>query len=208
MIVKLSEIALDELYALPWERKWDICCSGIRDEGESAEVALLLGSSSDRAVERAKAAAKLYRDGRVKTIIPSGGVLWDYEGERLSEAEIMTRVLVAEGVPREAIVPENEAQTTQENMIYDTLQMIRNFHRIPDSVIIVTSVTHMKRSMALAKALLPRKIRISMYPSRPAVDHKEWMKNEENRTHLNDSLRFHKRLVDNGDVDDLEIEIG
>ena len=206
MTIKLSEITLDQLLSLSWEQKWQICCSGVRDEGENAEVALLLGSFPERATERAAAAAALYRAGRAGTIIPTGGVLWDDRGERLTEAEIMARVLTGGGVPPEAIVRENEARTTQENMIYGALQMIRTFHRIPDSVIIVTSETHMKRSIALAKALLPRKIRLSMYPSRPATDHAAWISAEINRRHLNDGLRLHKELVDNHDVDDLEIE--
>ena len=207
MKTRMSEVTLDELYSLSWEQKWRLCCSGIRDDGESAEAALLLGSKPVRAVERALGAAELYRAGRAGIVIPTGGVLWAYEGERLTEAEIMTRVLVSRGVPRGAVVQENEAATTRENMIYGTLQLVRHFGRIPDSVVIVTSVTHMKRSMALAKALLPRKIRLSMYPTYPAADHETWMASEDNRRHLDDSLRFHKELVDCGDADDFEIDV-
>lgn len=206
--MKLSELSYNDLSALSWEQKWRICCSGIRDEGETAETALLLGSKPVRAVERALGAARLFLAGRVGTIIPTGGVWWSYEGEQLTEAEIMTRVLVAEGVPRDRIIQENEARTTQENMIYGTLQMIRHVHRIPDSVIIVTSVTHMKRSMALAKALLPRKIRLSMYPTFPSMDHEAWLNMEDNQAHLNDSLRLHKELIEVGDVEDMEISLG
>jgi uncharacterized SAM-binding protein YcdF (DUF218 family) len=205
--MKISELMPEVVQRLTPEQKWEICCSGIRDEGESAETALLLGSRPDRAVERALAATELYRQGRVRTIIPTGGPKWEYRGELLSEAEIMSLVLRENGVPDEAIVPENEAQTTAENMICGTLQMLRRYHRIPDSVIIVTSVTHMKRSMALAKALLPRKIRVSMYPSYPAMDRHEWLKLEDSRIHLDDSIRYHRELIENGDTEDFEVEI-
>ena len=204
-MAKLSEIPLERLLSLSWEEKWEICCGGVRDEDESAEVALLLGSLPERAVERALAAAKLYHAGRAGLIIPTGGPLWEYEGRHLTEAQIMQRVLLTEGVPPSAIVPEDEARTTEENMIYGALQMYRTFQRIPDSVIIVTSVTHMKRSIALARALLPRKIRVSMYPAYPLTDHETWMRQEENRKHLDSSLRFHKALVDRGDVEDITI---
>lgn len=203
----MSELTPEVVQRLTPEQKWEICCSGIRDEGESAETALLLGSRPDRAVERALAAAELYRQGRVRTIIPTGGPKWEYRGELLSEAEIMSLVLRKNGVPDEAIVPENEARTTAENMICGTLQMLRHYHRIPDSVIIVTSVTHMKRSMALAKALLPRKIRASMYPSYPAMDRDEWLRLEDSRTHLDDSIRYHRELIENGDTEDFEVEL-
>lgn len=204
--MKLSEVSLDELYDLSWERKWHILCDGVRDEGTSAQIALLLGSKPDWAAERALAAAQLYREGRVQKIIPTGGVLWDYEGERLTEAEIMTRVLATEGVPATAIIQENEARTTEENMIYGILQMYRHCPHIPESVIIVTMQTHMKRSMALAKALLPRKIKLSMYPSYPAVSHEAWMNDETHQSHLNSELRYYRKRIEQGDVDDLEFE--
>ena len=43
------------------EPKWQICCGDVRDEGGEADAALLLGSLTERAVERARAAAELYR---------------------------------------------------------------------------------------------------------------------------------------------------
>ena len=125
--MKMSELTPEVVQRLTPEQKWEICCSGIRDEGESAETALLLGSRPDRAVERALAAAELYRQGRVRTVIPTGGPKWEYRGEQLSEAEIMSLVLRENGVPDEAIVPENEARTTAENMICGTLQMLRHY---------------------------------------------------------------------------------
>ena len=60
--MKMSELTPEILQRLSWEQKWNICCSGIRDEGKTAEVALLLGSTPDKAVERALAAAKLKED--------------------------------------------------------------------------------------------------------------------------------------------------
>ena len=157
-MMKLSEIDKEALMALSDEQKWNIACGGVRDDGESAETALLLGGRPARAVERALAAARLYQEGRVNVIVASGGVEWDYQGERISEARLMDRILRREGVPEEAIILENEARTTIENMIYGTLQISRRYDNFLDRVIIVTSVSHMKRSLALAKALLPRNI--------------------------------------------------
>jgi len=205
--MKMSEVSLDTLMALPDEQKWNICCSGVKDDGDSAEVALLLGSKPERAVERALAAAKLYRDGRVGTIIPSGGVKWDYQGECLSEAEIMARVLRENGVPDEAIVLENEARTTVENMICGMLQIYRKYKRFTDGIIIVTSVSHMKRSLALAKLILPQGIKASAYPSYPKRNRDEWLREEENQVHIRDSLRLLKEVVDKGEAEDMEIEL-
>ncbi len=206
-VMKLSEVDQKSLMILSYEQKWHINCSGIKDDGNCAEVALLLGGRPARAVERALAAAQLYREGRVRTIIPSGGVEWEYQGECISEARLMERVLLEEGVPEEAIVLENEARTTIENMIYGTLQISRRYENFVDNVIIVTSNYHMKRSLALAKALLPKKIKISAYPSFPGVEKEEWLETEENRKFLDDGIRLLKELVDEGVVEDADIEI-
>ena len=206
--MKLSQVTKEQLSAMTREQKWAFNCGGVCDEGRSAEFAILLGGAPIRAVERAHGAARLYHEGRVKYIVPSGGVKWDYEGERLSECELMTRIMIADGVPAEAIVPENEATTTKENMIYATLQINRKSGlRGFDHVIIVTSETHMKRSLALARAFLPRKLSVSGYPSYPDMTREEWLAVPENREILNKAILLMKGLVDNGIVEDMEIDI-
>ncbi len=205
---RMSEITMEDLKALTDKQKWELICSGVRDDGESAQVGLLLGSKPVRAAERAMAAAELYRQGRVGVIIPTGGVEWDFRGEKLSESGIMSRILMENGVPEEDIIQESEARTTKENMVYAVLQMVRRMDRIPDSVIIITSVTHMKRSLALARALLPRKIRISGYPSYPAQPPDIWLTDPDNQKHVREGVELFKQLVDAGDVEDFSFRIG
>ena len=206
--MKLSQVTNEQLAAMTVEQKWAFNCGGVRDEGRSAEVAILLGGAPVRAVERARGALQLWREGRVKYIVPSGGVKWEYEGETLSECELMTRILIEGGVPAEAIIPENEATTTKENMIYATLRINRKTGlRGFDHIIIVTSETHMKRSIALAKALLPRKFTVSAYPSYPEGTREEWLADPANLTILDKSIQLMKGLVDNGIVEDMEIEV-
>ena len=97
--MKLTQTTMAQLASMTWDQKWEFNCGGIRDEGRSAEVAILLGGAPVRAVERAHGALQLWREGRVKYIVPSGGVKWEYEGETLSECELMTRILLEGGVP-------------------------------------------------------------------------------------------------------------
>ena len=111
--MKLSQVTKEQLSAMTWEQKWEFNCGGVCDEGRSATFAILLGGAPIRAVERAHGAARLYHEGRVKYIVPSGGVEWDFGGETLSEACFMKRVLIENGVPEEAIILENEARTTK-----------------------------------------------------------------------------------------------
>lgn len=202
--MKLSEVTKEYIASMPFEEKYNFVCGDIVDDGMSAPVALLLGGNPNNAIPRAKAAAELYHSGRVSHIVPSGGVEWDFFGEQVSEAHYMKRVLMENGVPEEAIILENEARTTKENMIYGTLQINRKlrFEKV-DHVIIVTSRSHMKRSIALAKAFLPRKVSVSAYPANheaiiagmPESEGK-WIAKE---------FDLIKGLVDSGLVEDMEI---
>ena len=202
--MKLSQVTKEHIASMPLEEKVDFICGDIADDGMSAPVALLLGGNPNNAIPRAKAAAELYSTGRISYIVPSGGVKWDFFGEEVSEANYMKRVLIESGVPEEAIILEDEARTTKENMIYGTLQINRRlkFEKV-DRVIIVTSRSHMKRSIALAKAFLPRKVNVSAYPANheaiiagmPESEGK-WIAKE---------LDLIKGLVDSGLVEDMEI---
>lgn len=202
--MKLSKVTKDYIASMPFEAKYDFICGSIVDDGMSAPVALLLGGNPNNALPRAKAAAELYKSGRVPFIVPSGGVKWEVDGEMISESHYMKRILIEEGVPEEAIILENQATTTKENMIFGTLQINRKlrFEKV-DHVIIVTSRSHMKRSIALAKAFLPRKVTVSAYPANHEAviaglnaSTGQWIAKE---------LDLIKGLVDSGLVEDMEI---
>lgn len=203
-----SQMTEKALLALTPEQKWEIVCGGVRDDGECGEYALLLGSRPEFAKERALAAAELYRAGRVRYVVPSGGVAWETDGEMLTECEYMTRILLAEGVPASAILPENEATTTRENMIYGTLQINRRTKFRGDKrIVIVTSQNHMQRSLALAESLLPRFVRVSGYPSYPAATREEQLRDPEFLRILDSSIHLTKNLVDTGVVRDVAFSL-
>lgn len=207
-MMKVSNVSKAELMAMTLEQKWNFNCGGIADDGKSGEVALLLGGAPIRAKERALAAAQLWHEGRVKYIVPSGGVKWDIDGEMLSECDYMTRILVSQGVPQEVIIEENEATTTKENMMYGTIRINRKvrFENV-GHIVIVTSVSHMKRSLALAKAFLPRKVSVSAYPAYPELSKEEWLAVPENQEILTKSILLMKGLVDHRIVEDMEIDL-
>ena len=204
--MKITEAKKETLMALSPREKYDFVCGDIRDDGMSAPVALLLGGNPNNARNRALAAAELYRAGRVPYIIPSGGVKWDIDGEMISESHFMKRILTENGVPEEAIILENQATTTVENMIFGTLQIYRKlkFKNAPH-VIIVTSEAHMKRSMALAKAIMPRALTFSAYPAFHNAPTDEWFESETNLKALDTEVRLLKDLADSGFIEDMEI---
>ncbi len=204
--MKWSEVELKELLAKSYAAKWALICDKIQDNGQSGEIALLLGTRPQGAIERARAAARLYLQGRVRHIVASGGVSWEHEGESLTEAELMARILRAEGVPDEAIILDTEARTTKENMICGTLAINRalGLKRVRH-VIIVTTVTHMQRSLSLARVLLPRCYTVSAYPSYPEASLDAWLASAENQALLDNSITLTKGLVDDRIIEDIEI---
>ena len=192
--MKLSEIKKEDIAALSEGQIESIVFGGEKFYDPTAEVALLLGTLPEKAVPRALAAAELYLASKVKYVVPSGGVEWEYEGELVSEAEIMRRVLLERGVPQEAIILENEARTTKENMIYGSLQINRNinFYNV-SRVCIVTSPSHLRRGIELARVFLPRCVEVVGY----AADHIEGLET------VRREVPLLKSLVDNRMIDDI-----
>ena len=118
----------------------------------------------------------------------------------------MARVLRENGVPEEAIILDNMARTTVENMLCGAIAIHRKLRfSKTNSVIIVTSVEHMRRSLGLAKAYLPRKVEISAYPAFYAIPKEEWLLSEDNVKLLNNSLRYIRDLVLQNTMEDFEI---
>ena len=204
--MKLSMTDKSFLHNLTTVQKTQIVYGNYRDDGVYAEVAILLGAPVSRMPERVRGAAKLYFEGRVKYIIPSGGVEWETEEGMISEALFMTKMLKELGVPDEAIIVEDEARTTRENMLYSTIQMCRKIKLSKiNRVIIVTSPSHVRRSLIHANMLLPRSVEISGYAVESETDSKEtWFNHSESVEFVEKEIGWLKGLVDNEKVEDIE----
>lgn len=134
------------------------------DDIASADVAIVLGGAVGGAVpplrgpdlgdaaDRVLHALDLFRAGKVRAILISGGNLpWSTEAE--PEAEAIRKLLVGWGVPEDAILTEGRSRTTAENArevasLWPTLGF--------SSSLLVTSGFHMPRALAtFRKAGLP-----------------------------------------------------
>jgi len=126
--------------------------SGLREDVRKTDAALVLGSKvepggkpSVRLKARLDRAAELYKQGCFPLIIASGG----HGIEGYPEGTVMKEYLIAQGVPAEAIVADNEG--------VDTWSSAKNaaailLERGGSSVFVVTQYFHLPRSrMALQK---------------------------------------------------------
>ena len=93
------------------------------------------------AIDRIDRAAALYLAGRAPKILLSGGAL---EG-KVSEAQIMAKILRQRGVPESALILENNSRYTYQNAQFsDQMMQSAQLKR----ALLVTSALHMPRALA------------------------------------------------------------
>ena len=119
---------------------------------DGAEAAVVLGAQvlsggrpSGTLRARVQHAARLYTEGKVGLVIPTGGV-----GEHPpSEAEVAARVLREAGIPEEAVLLESEARNTRESARLVTAMVRQRGIR---SVVVVTDPLHCVRTVGAFRA--------------------------------------------------------
>jgi uncharacterized SAM-binding protein YcdF (DUF218 family) len=122
------------------------------DSPDRAEAAVVLGAqvlpdgrSSGTLRARTRHAARLYTEGQVGLVIPTGGV-GEYPP---SEAEVAERILREAGVPEEAILLEAEARNTWESArLVGEMARKRGIR----SLLLVTDPLHCVRTLGVFQA--------------------------------------------------------
>jgi uncharacterized SAM-binding protein YcdF (DUF218 family) len=130
--------------------------------GAVYDAAVVLGGALDPAPSRATgrvelneagdrllAAFDLWREGRVRRLVLSGGLIHPRPGER-SEAERLGEALAAWGVPAQAILLETGSRNTRENALL-TASLVRE-HGL-ETLLLVTSAAHMERALGCFRAV-------------------------------------------------------
>lgn len=121
----------------------------------------------NKGADRILHAIQLYKLGKVKRIILSGGS-GELEGEGISEAERMQQVMLLSGIPARHILLEPASRNTHENALF-TSQLLEE--KLKDErYLLVTSAFHMPRALASFKQEGVRAIPFSadIYSSSPS----------------------------------------
>ena len=138
---------------------------GLEDTGENADCIIVLGSIK-AAKYRVPVAVQAYKAGRARKIMLCGGKLRDFPDGKYSEAEHMRQAALALGVAEEDIVLENSSQNTVENILFALRELQRSFYlNHVHGVLLVTTAYHMRRSLAIARYLLPKHITVISCPA-------------------------------------------
>ena len=144
------------------------------------EVMVVLGGATDAAIyprtnvevngaaDRILYAARLYHDGKAKNILLSGGnISWLENGSSTPAAE-MADILDLTGVPDDVIWLETTSRNTYENALYCS-QILEE--KGINKILLVTSASHMPRSVALFKK---QGIEVIPLPTDYSVTKEEW----------------------------------
>ncbi len=129
-----------------------IVYSDIIDSGKNTEYAIVFGNSM-LINERVNTALEVYKTGRVRKLIFTGGAngVSNQDNNQIPEAIRMKELAIKLGVKEEDILVETAANNSFENV--DNV-----FKMLPDdinSVAIITSEFHLKRCMAIIKKKFP-----------------------------------------------------
>ena len=128
----------------------EIVWYGTRSDPHPADAAIVLGAAVYRSVpspvfeERIRHAVGLYRAGRVRKLLMTGGLS---PGDRLSEAEAARDWSIAQGVPAGDVLLEDRSRTTEENLAFAAPILAQGGLR---RVLLVSDPLHMRRAMAHA----------------------------------------------------------
>lgn len=120
----------------------------------AVDVGIVLGAAmwgdrpSPGLEERLRHSLEQYQAGKFKMFLLTGGL--DQEGYKYTEAEGMANYLEEHGVPREAMLLENKATSTYENLKFS--QEIMKEHGF-ESALIMTHTYHGNRALEIADAL-------------------------------------------------------
>lgn len=163
----------------------------VEDEIAKADVIFVPGNGFPHMAEKA---AELYRQGYAPYVIPSGRfskVLGHFEGVQCfaekyrgpyeTEGEFLSDVLEKNGVPKEAILTEDQATFTYENAIY-TRKLTDNAGIEVKKAIICCKTWHSRRCLLYYQLLYPETDFIMVgVDVGNGVDKNSWYRSEEGR---------------------------
>ena len=149
----------------------------IEDPPEAADLIFVF---SGRHQERALRAAELYQAGLAPKILVSGG---DKRGTGQSEAQTLKKVLLAQGVPQEAIILEEKAANTNERVLYSypLIEQHLGWQNIK-TVILVAAPMQMRRAKRVFAQHCPPAVKILCVPdNRSDITKNNWWLNDNAR---------------------------
>lgn len=168
--MKLSELSSENLTD---EQIKKIVFSNIWDSGMSTKYGVVFGSYTLQKY-RVKLATMLYKEGRVKKLILTGGKggISNQNKVNISEAELMKQMLLENEVKEKDLILENNSNSTIENEI-NVAKILDNLQEDITSLILISSEFHLKRCLAIMKKYYRKDIKYILIPAKDGFSDKE-----------------------------------
>ena len=119
-----------------------ILTGGTINENKLPQENLFLGKTADRIGQ----ALELYKRGKIKKVLISGGEISVLGKSHKREIEEIAKYLIISGVPKENIFLESHAQNTRENALNCSKILKKHFKN--QSYLLITSGFHLRRAGA------------------------------------------------------------
>jgi uncharacterized SAM-binding protein YcdF (DUF218 family) len=151
-LAKIVLAGLTGAFVMAGYTTWRIWDQGGRDESQAADAIVVLGAAQYNGVPspifeaRLAHAVDLYHGGIAPVLVVTGGKL---PGDRTTEAATARTYALANGVPDDAILVEDEGRTTLESL-RSVAGMLED--RRLRSAVFVSDRTHMLRVLKIARA--------------------------------------------------------
>ena len=174
--MKLSEINNENLTDSQIEK---IVFSNINDSGKSAKYGIVFGSYTLQKY-RIEQATNLYKEGRVKKLILTGGKggISNQNNEAIPEAELMKESLVKNGVSLQDLIIDNSSNSTIENGI-NVANILNGLKEDIQELILISSEFHLKRCMAIMKKYYKEDIEYILVSAKDGfTDRENWFLSE------------------------------
>jgi uncharacterized SAM-binding protein YcdF (DUF218 family) len=174
------------------------------DEPEQADIAFDFG---DQFLDSAYIAADLFKRGMVRYVLVSGGY---NKVTHANEAESHLAVLVAEGVPPERIILENEATNTYESALLSLRKVKEQLNPATiKSVVAITKWYHCRRAVMTLKRNWPERIRYYTKTYEPeGISRLEWHLHPALTQRVLKELDKIQEYLEDGYIAEIEIEDG
>jgi uncharacterized SAM-binding protein YcdF (DUF218 family) len=158
---KISAIVIvlffsNSFFYLEFCRMWEVHSKPI-DELEKYEIGIVLSGMGEynndiktfsirRGGDRIWQAITLYKKGKIKKILISGGSGFVFD-RGLEEAKQLKEVLVSWGIPEKDLISENISRNTHENALESKKIIERSYPHV-EKCLLITSGRHMRRAKA------------------------------------------------------------
>lgn len=128
---------------------------------EPADVILVPGGSQPQLMEKA---VGLYRQGLAPLILPSGGPNKRLQAEYASEWQFLQDIALKLGVPKEAILKEDQARHTFDNARL-SLKVLQEHGVVVNRAILVCKSFHARRALLTYQYSFPGHVTFSVAPA-------------------------------------------